>query len=224
MTVFPVILFVGIGWILVQRFTLAASAGVELARAGPADLNEGTRSQVASFAELGYRELAVYEARFRGGKFSIVVMAGPGGTAWAEVTDRLWEVASTFGPRLLRTVTSSMLPPGPTLVQCVRSAPPRTIVAEHERALALLAERGLSPERLEDDEILARFESETRAARALLGDDAPTESDPDLPDTFREAGEPAEPEVTGRTERTKRTKSGDRTKSSDRTDPGDGTP
>ena len=168
MTVFPVILFVGIGWILVQRFTLAASAGVELARAGPADMNEGTRSQVASFAELGYRELAVYEARFRGGKFSIVVMAGPGGTAWAEVTDRLWEVASTFGPRLLRTVTSSMLPPGPTLVQCVRSAPPRTIVAEHERALALLAERGLSPERLEDDEILARFESETRAARALL--------------------------------------------------------
>ncbi|HKY59742.1 MAG TPA: hypothetical protein VJP59_01915 [Gemmatimonadota bacterium] len=168
MTVFPVIVFFGIGWIMVQRFALAASAGVELARAGPADMNEGTRCQVASFAELGYRELAVYEARFSGGKFSLVVMAGPGGTAWAEVTDRLWEVASTFGPRLLRTVTRSMLPPGPTLVQCVRSAPPRIIVAEHERALALLAERGLSPDRLEDHEILARFESETRAAQALL--------------------------------------------------------
>jgi signal transduction histidine kinase len=58
-------------------------------------------------------------------------------------------------------------------------------------------------------EALSRYQASRRAARALLGDDAPTESDADLPDAFREAGEPAGPEATG---------ANDRSDSSDRWD------
>lgn len=168
LTLMPLLVIVAASWIVAQRLALAASASVELLRADAAGLNEETRRKVASFAALGYRELAVYEARFRGGEFNIVVMAGPGATSWAEVTDRLWEVASTFGPRLLRTATRSMLPPGPVLVQGLPSATPEAIVAEHERALAVLGALGLRPDRLDDGELVSRFESETWATQALL--------------------------------------------------------
>lgn len=154
--------------VVIQRLVLAAATALALEPATEAEVNEKTRQRAASFSACGYRWLAVYRGRTREARFSIVVMSGPDGTSWAEVTDRLWEAASTFGPRLLRTATDSMMPPGPALVQCVPSAAPETIVAEHGRALVTLAGRGLRPDRLADDELLLRFESETRDAQAIL--------------------------------------------------------
>ncbi|MGH7588981.1 MAG: hypothetical protein ACRELU_10335 [Gemmatimonadota bacterium] len=155
-------------WVVFQRLTLVAATSIELEDASDAEVNEETRRKSSSFAECGYRKLAVYRGRFHETAFSIVVMSGPDGTSWAEVTDQVWETASAFGPRLVRTATNSMMPPGSTPVQCVPSGSPETIVAEHRRLLASLERRGLQPDRLDVDEILRRFEFETRATQAML--------------------------------------------------------
>lgn len=169
MAAFPVFVLVVVWWILLQRMALVASARIEIERAGSAEVNAATSRKVATFSELGYRELATYRAHFRGVDFHLVVMVGPDGASWAEVTDKLWDVASTFGHRLMCTATHRMIPPQPaTLVQCIPKAAPATIVDQHRRALALLVRGGLQPDRLTDDAILARFESETRAAQAEL--------------------------------------------------------
>lgn len=154
--------------VALQRLILGATTALALEPGRDDEVNEETRRREASFGASGYRRLAVYRGRLGDTRFHIVVMSGTGGTSWAEVTDRVWEAASTFGPRLLRTATDSMMPPGSALVQCLPSAAPETIVAEHQRALALLADRGLRPDRLADDEVLHRFESETRAVQASL--------------------------------------------------------
>ena len=164
----PIALILIGAWVIVQRLTLAAATSADLELSGEGAANEETHRRAASFTGCGYRKLAVYHARLRDADFSIIVMAGPDGTSWAEVTDRLWEVASTFGSKLLRTATHSMLPPGSTLVQCIPSGAPETIVAEHQRALASLAGRGLQPDRHSDAVLLARFESETQTTRAAL--------------------------------------------------------
>lgn len=161
-------LVLALGWIVLQRLTLVVATSIALEFASDAEVNEETCRRAASFAEYGYRKLAVYRGRFRETAFSIVVMAGPDGASWAEVTDQLWETASVFGPRLVRTTTDSMMPPGSTLVQCIRSGPPQTIVAEHRRVLESLERRGLLADRLDDDEILKRFEFETLAIQAML--------------------------------------------------------
>lgn len=169
MAAFPVLVLIGTWWILLQRMALVASARIELERAGAAEMNAETNRKVAAFSELGYRELAIYRAHFRGIDFHLVVMAGPDGASWAEVTDKLWDVASMFGDRLMCTTSHRMILPQPaTLVQCIPEGAPEAIVDEHRRALASLARRGLQPDRLTGDAILARFESETRAAQAEL--------------------------------------------------------
>jgi hypothetical protein len=161
-------LVLAVGLVVLQRLRLVVATSIELERAGDAEVNDETHRRAASFSECGYRQLAVYRGRFRETGFSIVVMAGPGGESWAEVTDQVWETASAYGPRLVRTATNAMMPAGPTFVQCIPAGPPETIVAEHRRVLETLERRGLRPDRLDDDEILRRFESETWATMAIL--------------------------------------------------------
>ena len=71
--------------------------------------------------------------------------------------------------------------------------------------------RGDAPDSDKTREALSRYQASRRAARALLGDDAPTEADEDLPDAFREPGEPAGPKAKGRTDRTEANDHADRT-------------
>ncbi|HET6341216.1 MAG TPA: hypothetical protein VFG78_03440 [Gemmatimonadota bacterium] len=169
MAAFPLFVLAGVWWVLLQRMALVASARIELELADPAEVDAKTRRRVARFSELGYRELAVYRAHFRRAGFNLVVMAGPDGASWAEVTDKLWEMTSAFGHRLMITASHRMIAPQPaTLVQCIPRGAPDTILDEHRRALASLAQRGLLPDRLTDDEALARFESATRDAQAKL--------------------------------------------------------
>lgn len=169
MAAFPVFVLAGVWWVLLQRMALAASARIELELADWAEVDAKTRRKVAVFSELGYRELASYRAHFRRAGFSLVVMAAPDGASWAEVTDKLWEVTSAFGHRLMCTASHRMMAPQPaTLVQCIPRGAPETIIEEHRRALASLVQRGLQPDRLTDDEVLARFESATRDAQAKL--------------------------------------------------------
>jgi hypothetical protein len=169
MATIPVFVLAGMWWVLLQRLALGASAKIELELSGLAEVDAKTRRKVAAFSELGYRELAIYRAHFHGAGFSLVVMTGHDGASWAEVTDKLWEVASAFGHRLMCTASHRMMAPQrATLVQCIPRGAPETIVAEHRHALASLAQDGLQPDRLDDDEILARFEAETRAAQARL--------------------------------------------------------
>jgi signal transduction histidine kinase len=94
-------------------------------------------------------------------------------------------------------------PAAPGATPLARRVPQSHLVPELREGLrsSQATPRADAPDEEQTREALSRYQASRRAARALLGDDAPDEPDDDLPDAFRDGGEAAGPEATGRTDR-----------------------
>jgi hypothetical protein len=174
--------------------------GVQFEPVGPEVVMKGAEAALAAFETDGFRRLGGHRMQLGGPLVTSTVLVGSDRDRFANVTDRVSEVASRFGGRWLVTINSGLSPLPPDILrQEVSSGAPSDLIGAHASALELLAGRGLRPDRFETDaEVLAaaqendlravasfapagltsflRIESRRRAREPVLGDDEQSRS------------------------------------------------
>ena len=159
---------------LSRRMRSRLSPGLEVVDGD--EVMPGAEQAVAAFESGGFRRTGAYTTevpRLQGTRRVVVsVLTGPESDRFAIATDRIAEIVSTFGDRSLLTINSGQAPlPADKLRQVVPRGSPGQLAAAHQQALGLLAERGLQPDRLTDDDAVlgAAFELERSAIAFVTG-------------------------------------------------------
>jgi hypothetical protein len=116
-----------------------------------------TAANVSAFGSLGFEPVGALS--FKQGKrkeIVAMVMIGARRDRYAVATDLVLTVQSVFGHRFLTTRNSAVgtLPPE-VLANDLRGADPAELCDAHESALAVLRARGIEPDTLEPDALLA---------------------------------------------------------------------
>jgi hypothetical protein len=124
---------------------------VELGPVPPEVVMEGAEG-VANLEAEGFWRLGGHRMRVSRTLLTTTVLVGRDDDRLANVTDRVWEVASRFGRRWLITISSGLAPlPADVLRQDVGGDDPSHVARAHEAALQLLARRGVRPDRFGND-------------------------------------------------------------------------
>jgi hypothetical protein len=186
------LLFVGIALVGSPFFALAILAGAvvlqlwlsrrmrsrispDLEVVGSDEVMPGAEEAVAALEAVGFRRAGAYATqipRLRGTRRVVVsVLTGPERDRFAIATDRIAEVVSRFGVRWLLTINSGTAPlSGDKLRQVVARGAPAELAAAHQTALDVLAERGMTPDPVADeDAVEAAFELERSAIAFASG-------------------------------------------------------
>jgi hypothetical protein len=125
--------------------------------AGPDEAMPGAEGFISDFGTAGFRRVGGYRWALRGRLVISTVLAPAGMDRYAIVTDRVLEVASRFGDRMLITTNSGRAPTTVELLRQVVPAGPADLVLAHQDALDRLSDRGLRPDRFSGDEELLRY-------------------------------------------------------------------
>jgi hypothetical protein len=110
----------------------------------------------AAFEALAFEQAGALSFVPAPGKTVIeTLLIGPEGDRYAVVTDLVLNVVSSFGGRILVTRNSALatVPPD-VLGNDLRGATPAELAAAHERALEILAARGLTPDRIRPEHLV----------------------------------------------------------------------
>jgi hypothetical protein len=155
---------------------LRSRMSTDFERLDAGEIMPGAEETVAAFESAGFRRSGAYATqvpRLTGTRRVVVsVLTGPEDDRFAIATDRIAEIVSRFGDRSLLTINSGLASlPADKLRQIVARAAPAELAAAHQKALDLLAQRGLAPDRLayEDDAVEAAFELERSAIAFAAG-------------------------------------------------------
>jgi hypothetical protein len=148
----------------------------EFERLDAAEVMPGAEEAVAAIEAAGFRRVGALGSdvpQMRGTRRVVAsVLTGPDGDRFAVATDRIVEVASRFGERWLLTIDRGLTPvAADKLRQVVARAAPAELPRAHQAALELLAEKGVTPDRLADDEetVDAALELERSAIAYVAG-------------------------------------------------------
>jgi hypothetical protein len=158
---------------LSRRMRTRISADLEVVESD--EVMPGAEQAVAAFEAAGFLRTGAYATqipRLRGTRRVVVsVLTGPERDRFAIATDRIVEVVSRFGDRWLLTINSGTAPlSADKLRQVVARGGPAELAAAHQTALGLVAERGLTPDPLADDDAIdAAFELERSAIAFASG-------------------------------------------------------
>jgi len=120
-------------------------------------LDPQSAAHVSAFRSLGFEPVGALSFQRSNGKEIIAtVMIGPRGDRYAVATDLVMTVQSVFGHRFLTTRNSAVgtLPPE-VLANDLRGADPSELCEAHESALAVLRARGVAPDTVRPEELLA---------------------------------------------------------------------
>ena len=138
-----------VAWIALGSQRRLDPAGLTPLEALPEALGEASENVAASEAIAFERVGAISFDHGSGRPVVGVVLLGPGADRYAVVTDLVVAVQSVFGHRVLLTQNSGVVPPPPEcLANHLHGADVAELAAAHERALAVLRSRGLTPDRL----------------------------------------------------------------------------
>lgn len=148
----------------------------EFERLDRTEVVPGAEEAVAGFEAAGFRRSGAYAGevpRLPGTKRVLVsVLIGPDDDRFAIATDRVVEVVSRFGERSLLTVNSGLAPvPGSKLRQVVAGAGPAELAKAHQAALDFLAERGIEPDRFQEDDDAVEAAIEVERSAIAFGAD-----------------------------------------------------
>jgi hypothetical protein len=111
----------------------------------------GAEQAVAEFEAAGFRHGGAYQSTIDDRLAVLTVLVGPVQDRCAVVTDEVVELISTFDGRFLATANSASVPRIPALLRQQVARDTHVLLQAHQVAIDLLAERGLRPERFEDD-------------------------------------------------------------------------
>ena len=171
-----VVLAAALGFQLWLSRRMHSRMSTEFERLDAGEAMPGAEDAVAAFESAGFRPSGAYATqvpRLRGTRRVVVsVLTGPEGDRFAIATDRIGEVVSRFGDRSLLTINTGQASlPASMLRQVIARGGPAELAAAHQKALDLLAERGLQPDRLagDDDALEAAFELERSALAYATG-------------------------------------------------------
>lgn len=135
-----------------------------------AEVMRGALPHVTALERAGFRRVGALRIPFPVKRVRATILVSEDGSTYAEVTDHVSELTSLFDRRRLVTVWKRH--PGPLatparpskLRQSFSGGSIEGALGGHNRALGLLAERGLEPSRLTDKEATADLLDENRRA------------------------------------------------------------
>ena len=134
------------------------------------EVMRGAAPHVTALEGAGFRQVGALRVPFPLKRVVDTILLSESGTTYAEVTDHVSVLTILFGQRRLVTVWERHRGPLATparpsvLRQLVTSGSIESALAGHDRALALLAQRGVEPDRLTDDRATAAALGENRRA------------------------------------------------------------